>query len=454
MASIAIPADAEPTTPGMERELGGGAAPTARRIAAMDVVRGVALFGILLMNITGMGMPFSVANNAAGESGADLWAWIVINFGFEGTQRGLFSLLFGAGVILFTSRLEAAGRADAADIYFRRNLWLVAFGCVNSFFLLWIGDILFYYGVTALFLYVFRKLPPKKLLAIGVGVLVLGSAWSAAETATTLALHRDYQAATSAKAAGAKLDEEQKGAIEAWEGRVAEFRPTDAELQERAQKSRSGYASAFLHRGAINLEAQSWMLYRYFADIFGMMIIGMALFKLGVLTLERPARFYVAMTLAGYGVGLAVNAAEVQWIMAHDFSLLATSQANMTYDVGRLPTTLGHLGLLLLFVRSGLLPWLRDALAAVGRMAFTNYIVHSVVALVIFVLLGQFGRLARHELYYIVFAVWAVQLVYSPLWLRHYRFGPLEWLWRYLTYGKRPPFRRTEAGAPQAAEAA
>jgi uncharacterized protein len=95
-----------------------------------------------------------------------------------------------------------------------------------------------------------------------------------------------------------------------------------------------------------------------------------------------------------------------------------------------------------LFVRSGALPWLRRSLAAVGQMAVTNYLTHSLVALIVFVLLGQFGQWERHQLYYLVFAVWAVQLVVSPLWLKHYRFGPVEWLWRWLTYLKRPPFRR------------
>jgi uncharacterized protein len=81
-------------------------------------------------------------------------------------------------------------------------------------------------------------------------------------------------------------------------------------------------------------------------------------------------------------------------------------------------------------------------MAAVGRMALTNYLTHSLVALTIFVLLGYWGELARHELYYIVLSVWAVQIVISPIWLKHFHFGPVEWLWRYLTYGKAPPFRK------------
>jgi uncharacterized protein len=117
----------------------------------------------------------------------------------------------------------------------------------------------------------------------------------------------------------------------------------------------------------------------------------------------------------------------------------------VTYDLGRLAVATGHLGAMLLFCRSGLFGWLRRSLAAVGRMALTNYLTHSLIALVLFVGFGLFGKLARHELYYIVFAIWAAQLILSPIWLRHFRFGPVEWLWRALTYLKAPPFRKTVA---------
>jgi uncharacterized protein len=449
MATIAAPTNLAAPAPEVAADK---PLPNTNRILALDFVRGAALFGILLMNITGMGLPEAYGNptNAGGAEGANLWAWIITQVGFEGTQRGLFSILFGAGVILFTSRLEAAGRADSADIYFRRNLWLIAFGCVNSFLLLWTGDILYYYGITALFLYAFRTMSAKSLLVFGIVVMVLATAWNAKDTFTDMSAHSAWQSAVQAKAAGAKLTKEQEGAIKAWEGRMEKFSPGADAIRQQTEAVGGGYASAFLVKAEENVRYQSWMLYRYFGDIFGMMIIGMALFKYGVLTLDRPKRLYVAMMLIGYGIGLAVNIAETRWIIDHKFSFVSFAQAGATYDVGRLAMTIGHLGALLLFVRSGALPWFRHALASVGQMAFTNYLAHSVVALVLFVFLGFYGQLERHQLYYIVFAVWAVQLVASPIWLKHYRFGPLEWLWRYLTYGKRPPFRR-EVPAPAAA---
>ena len=192
-------------------------------------------------------------------------------------------------------------------------------------------------------------------------------------------------------------------------------------------------------------------MYRWFFDVFAMMLIGMALYRWGVLTLDRPASLYVTMAVIGYGIGLAVRIWQVRWIIDHQFSALAFAQASVTYDLGRLPMTMGHLGALLLFVRSGALAWFRRSLAAVGQKAQTSYLTHSVVCCFLFIGLGLYGQLARHQLYYVVFAIWGAQLVISPIWLSHFRFGPVEWLWRYLTYLKRPPFRRASAEAQLAA---
>jgi len=285
----------------------------------------------------------------------------------------------------------------------------------------------------------FRKLAARTLLIIGLATLIASAAWNAKDTADLLTTHTAYQ---EAKAAGPKRTAERVAAAKEWQDVVAEAKPDAETLAKDVAAMRGGYGSALGKVGAQNLEAQSWWLYRYFFDVFGMMLLGMGLFKLGVLTLERRTRTYVAMMAGGYAIGLFVNILETRWILQNGFSVIAFSQANITYDLGRLAMTFGHLGALLLFCKVGALPWLRQSMAAVGRMALTNYLTHSVVALVLFIGLGQFGQFERHELYFIVFAIWAAQLVASPLWLAHYRFGPAEWLWRYLTYGKRPPMRR------------
>jgi uncharacterized protein len=424
------------------------AAPARRRIEALDVLRGVALCGILLMNIVDFGLPDAYTNpqNSGGATGINLLTWTITEIGFEGTQRALFSMLFGASVILFTSRLEAEGRRDAADLYFRRNLWLIGFGMINAFLLLWHGDILYSYGIVALFLFAFRKLAAKWLLLLGVAALLAGAAWNYHEARGTLAVYAPYPAAAAAVAAARAADEDpteaQETAVSDWEQEQSEYVSSPESIASKMRNYTSGYWHAFAYMAEVNVLYQTYGLYRYFFDLFGMMLIGMALFRLGVLTLERRRLLYVGLMFGGYAVGLAVNAWETRYIINSGFSAIAFAEVSTTYDLGRLAMTIGHLGLILLFVRSGVLGWLRRALAAVGRMAITNYLMHSAICLVIFILMGKYGQFERHQLYYVVFAIWAFQLLFSPLWLKFYRFGPVEWLWRSLTYMKFQPMRR------------
>ena len=434
---------------------GAGASPTTDRIEALDFMRGCVLFGILLMNITAMGLAKAYTNprNAGLESPADLWAWIITEVGFEGTQRAIFSMLFGAGVLLFVSRGEKAGRGDAVDLFLRRTLWLVALGMINAWVLLWEGDILYAYGLTGLAVVAFRGLSARALLALGLAGLLFNAGLGAKDAIDMHAARAEAAAALVAKQSGRQLSKPQQEAVEAWEKASSRYVAGPGEVAEANQAMQGGYLTAWPHVTRAVVFMQSWYMYRYFFDIFAMMLIGMALLKAGVLTLEAPSRVYWWMLVGGYAVGLTTNIIETRWIIDNGFSAEAFARAAITYDLGRLAMAAGHLGAMLLFCRSGAIGWLRRSLTAVGRMALTNYLTHSAVALILFVGLGLFGKLARHELYYIVFAIWAVQLILSPIWLRHYRFGPVEWLWRALTYGKAPPFRKRVAATGELAPA-
>lgn len=429
------------------------------RLVSLDIMRGVALFGILLMNITGMGLPLAYSDPTVygGATGADLWAWITTSMLFEGTQRALFSLLFGAGVILLTARIEARG-GDASDVFFRRNLWLVGFGLVHGYLLLWTGEILYFYGVTALFVFAFRRAAPRTLLTIAAAGLLVGAAWSQLDVHEGFRKFTAFQEAQAAKVAGATLSRTQTRALEAWPNLVGAMKPKPDKIQDTLDAMRGSYLSVLRHQAPVVADHQSWMLYRFFFDIFSMMLLGMALFKLGLLGLGHPRRPYLWMVLVGYGVGLTVNFFEVRHVIGYGFAPLARLQAEVTYDVGRLAMTAGHVGCLMLFCNSGWLAGLQRRLAAVGQMALSNYISHSIVAAVVFhgYGFGLYGHLARHQLYYVVFSIWVVQLIVSPIWLAHYRFGPVEWLWRSLTYGQRQPMRRAagaDAGPPVVAPA-
>ena len=422
---------------------------SASRISSLDVIRGVALLGILLMNVVGFGLPYAYDNPNiyGGADGLNLFAWQVNTLFFEGTMRGLFSMLFGAGIILMTSRAEARGAGlDVAEIYFRRNLWLIAFGLAHAWLLLWQGDILYRYGIAALFLFSFRKLSPRTLIILGMLIIF---ALSARDVYWHFDLSNTYEQANAAQVlsdAGEELSEDQQAAIDALEEEIGGWPPDDEMIQELIDAKHGGYASNVASNAERIIDGQSKSLYMFtFWDTVCMMIIGMALLRLGVLNAERSVRFYLGLMAVGYGIGLSINAYEIDLLLNGNFSPRAVQQAYISYDLGRLFVSLGHVGLVMLICRRGWMQWLTSSCAAVGQMALTNYVMHSVICGLVFFGIGfsMFGEMQRYELYYVVFGIWILQLIVSPIWLKYFRFGPLEWLWRSLTYNKRQSMKRT-----------
>jgi uncharacterized protein len=187
------------------------------------------------------------------------------------------------------------------------------------------------------------------------------------------------------------------------------------------------------------VELPEWLAF----DMVPFMLIGMALLKWGVLGGGLPVRNYAAMLLVGYGIGIPLGLYELGLYLDGQFSTLSYAKAGQTYQISRLAMVIGHLGLALLMIRLGLFKGLQRALAAVGQMALSNYIAQTLICTALFYSFGfgLFSYFDRHELYYVVFAIWAVQLIWSPLWLARFRFGPMEWLWRSLTYWKRQPMK-------------
>ena len=189
------------------------------------------------------------------------------------------------------------------------------------------------------------------------------------------------------------------------------------------------------------VQFESILFYRFiFFDVMSMMLIGMAFWKLGILSAARGRNFYLALMAFGYGIGLPLNA-YLGWLqISHHFdwetNLLANSAA---HDLYRFLVVLGHIGAVMLICKAGLLTWLTRRLAAVGRMALSNYLFETLVSTAFFDDLGYFGKLERYQLAIFVLAVWMLQLAFSPVWLQFFRFGPMEWLWRSLTYWKLQP---------------
>jgi uncharacterized protein len=251
-------------------------------------------------------------------------------------------------------------------------------------------------------------------------------------------------AALAAEKSGKALTDEQKEAKEDWEKMRKMMQPSPEEIRKETEAFRGGYIANTKQRAAFVAPWHGKPYYSpMFADMYAMMLLGMALMKLDVLTGARSRRFYAKLAVSGFLLGIPMNATSAWFAVQSNFEITSFPIAFTAYHLGRLAVALGYLGVLILVVQAGALRWLTTALAAVGQMAFSNYIGQAVLCGFIFygVGFGLFGRLERYQLIVVVAGVWMFNLVWSSLWLRHFRFGPLEWCWRSLTYWKRQPMR-------------
>ena len=416
------------------------------RIQSLDIMRGIVLFGILLMNINGMGLAGAYGDPtvSGGATGWNLTTWIVTNLSFEGTMRALFSLLFGVGMFIFLDRLKKKGAGiNAVNIYFRRLTWLLVFGLIHGYLLLWTGEILYDYALMGFLVYSFRNLPPIKLTYVALGLFLIGAVWNYADYKRDVKYVENVALINNHKLEGKTLSMDLKEVDMKWQKREWERSPEG--IAEFNTNMRKGYLDVLVFLAPENQHTDENWPYRYdLWDILSMMLLGIALFKWNILSAEKSYKFYGLMAVLGYLIGLSINYYEIHSIMEGDFSLLSFSKSNITYDLGRVPVAIGHVGAIMLFCKFPILKWLKSSLAAVGKMALTNYVMHSVFALFIFTGagFGLFGTLQRFELLYIVFAIWLVQLILSPIWLRYYQYGPLEWIWRNVSYLKKHPFRK------------
>ena len=435
-----MPTVSRPTDPAF------GPVTTGNRIEAIDTLRGFALLGILVMNITGMAFPFAAYFNPkvyGGPTGMNFGSWVFSHLFFDLKMMGIFSMLFGAGLILMTERAEAAGR-PFGRIYYRRIFWLLLFGLAHAY-LLWHGDILVTYALCGFFLYLFRRRSARTLIISGLSVLMFGALLSTGGGFAQGKLRTVVQEIRTKVAAGEEMTPRRQALVDQWEGVRHSFAPTSEEIDETVETMRGSLRSVLkanvketigMHR-----EAVPFML---FWRAMALMLLGMGLMKAGVFTAQRSRRFYRNWVMVGFGLGLPVIAFGIWRWSLHDYdfisSFLVDSQYN--YFAGVL-VSMAYVGLVMLLCQSGKLAGIRTRLAAVGRMALTNYLLQTVIGIAMFYGYGLalYGQIGRFNLWWFILGIWILQLVISPWWLSRYRFGPAEWLWRSLTYWRKQPLR-------------
>jgi uncharacterized protein len=369
-------------------------------------------------------------------------------------------MLFGAGCILLISRLEKKDSGLLpADVYYTRLIWLLVFGLINAFVLLWPGDILYSYAICGLLIFPFRKSSIRLLLFMVLFFMAITMLKSWIEVKDRIAMREKGVAALALEKQKITLTDDQKEDTEKWKGFQQERKVEN--LRIKAEKEiaalHKSYSEIWLYLLPINQKIESSIFYdELFFDVLIFIFLGMALYKLGLLTGERPAWLFGLFIVVGYTLGfgwgiLQGHAARVANYEFFEFLKVRPFPLDL-YQFHRACVSMGHLGVIVLLWKSGLFRWLLKPFASVGQMAFTNYLMQTVICTLIFYGygFGYFGKLQRFELGYVVIGVWIFQLAFSEIWLRYFLFGPLEWVWRSLTYWKFQPFSRLKDGSTAA----
>jgi uncharacterized protein len=425
----------------------------SERIFTLDMIRGIAILGILLMNIPIFSTPDTVANDPSllNEIGTiNYYIWYAVSWIFEGTQRALFSLLFGAGIILFISRQEKKFNGlTPADYFFRRQLWLILFSLIDVYILLWNGDILLDYACFGMMLFVFRNLSPRALIIVAGVCILLMTARENRFLYQRKAMILEGEAVAAMDTTSVKLNALQKEALTKMQGFKGRSEPASRlkDAEESIAKVTTSYASVYNYRSGDYID--SLVKYMYFSlwDVLAFMLLGMAFFKMGILTGTAPTRVYTWMCVCGLGIGLFLSWLFIQYRMTNNFDPYSyfRNVPVSFYELTRTPRAIGILGLIMLMYKSNWFAWIFSLLRPVGQMAFTNYLMQSLICGMLFNAYGLklYGQLQRYETYLVVLGIWTFQIIFSNLWMRYYLYGPFEWAWRSLTYWKKQPFVKT-----------
>ena len=396
---------------------------TAReRVVGIDVLRGVAVLGVLIVNMQYMAMALPLTDFTGRSYGGDRWidaaAHYFVRTFAEMKFITIFSILFGAGLAIMAERAQATGRPFAGR-YARRLGVLLVIGVVHGV-CIWFGDILTSYAIIGFGAMLLRKLEVRSLLFLaGVMIAFVGAVFVAMTLFTPL------------------------GALMPDQGGDP-FNKTPAQIREVFS---SGDFGRMLALRVTYYMYGVFMVFIWGFRLLGTFLIGIALVKSGVLLRphENRARF-ARWVKIGLPVGLAVEAVGFWFVENGRGDLVAVADVIGLY-IGSLCLAFAYIGLVMLWSTGSFLPGLQARVAAVGRMGLTNYLSHSVITAIVFNYLGYFDQVAKPGGLLVTATIFTLQLWWSPIWLRRFRFGPVEWLWRSLTYGRRQPMRVVGAAA-------
>jgi uncharacterized protein len=404
-----------------------GGLTAAPRIAALDIIRGVAVMGILAMNIVAFAMPREAYANPfvfGWQGTADTISWIVSFTFVDGKMRGLFSFLFGASMLLVIERAEAAGD-NGARVHFARMAWLLVFGLIHFFFIWW-GDILTLYAPMGMIAWCFHRRSTERLL--GAGVLLVFAQFM---LFAILAIDA-HQLAAAAAAPGASRE-----TLHNWAALGEQVTPRTQDLEAALGLYRGSYGDILAHRLHEGPTELLMSLLLFGLETLGYMLLGMAMLRNGFLSGSWSCRRYARIAAAALAVTVPLYLLLAALLLRARFDVRSFYALDLAATALLRPVmVIGIAALIILLTRRGgsLVAWI----AATGRAAFTNYLGTSLLMTSLFYGygLGWFGSLSRSMLWLVVFPACALMLLWSKPWLDRFRYGPFEWLWRSLARGR------------------
>jgi uncharacterized protein len=406
------------------------------RIVTLDVVRGVAVMGILAMNIVGFALPREAYMNPMSfgwNAPTDAVSWAISFIFIDGKMRGLFSFLFGASMLLIITKADEAGE-DPASLHFKRMLWLLLFGLIHLYFIWW-GDILAHYALVGMIAWFFHMMSVRSLVGMGIFFVFIQFAVS-----TMIAISA-HQASIAATAPGASAQ-----ALAAWRSFSDDFViRSPQELAQTLSLYRGGWTGIAMYQLKHALFDPIVFLPLIGWETLAYMLLGMASLRSGFLTGHWTNRAYFRVVAVGFGAGIPLYALMAGLLLDAHFAVPAIF--TYTFAASTLVRPLMIMAtaalVILLARRSGPVV---ARISAAGRTAFTNYLGTSMFMVLLFYGygFGLFGQLDRAELWLVVIPMWGLMLLWSKPWLDRFRYGPFEWLWRSLARGSVQPLRREQ----------
>ncbi len=416
----------------MQLDLNAGAS----RHQSLDAMRGIAVMAILLMNILAFALPFGAYVNpraAGGTSLADLITWATMFVLVDGKMRGLFSLMFGASMLLVIEGADAKG-SDGTGAHSRRMVWLMLFGLIHGY-LIWHGDILFTYAVCGLAAVFLIRKAPAALIRWAIALMVANLLIWVATIGATYAM----QVSATAPGADPELMESYRAMLDAF------GMPGSSDIANELRAFSGSYGDALAYRttGENALTPIAFVLTGGLETI-GLFAIGMVLLRNGFLTGGWERDRYAKMAKLSYLIGLPPLILLAGWAWRSGFDVMTTATIVFLLAIPfKYAVMLGHGALAMLLIQHFSTAQFMKRIEAAGRAAFTNYLGTSILMTVLFYGYGGglFGQLSRWQIYLVVPIIWAIMLAWSQAWLLRYRYGPAEWLWRSLARGERQAMR-------------